>query len=150
MGEEPTKVHHAEMVYGMVNGEWKVVTMEPPKYRLTHMSERIIVFRLINKPVDFETKFFAFVESNIGKTKYDFLKFLSMFFDWLFRTRWFSIHVNWGGRDICSESVAEFYEKEIRIPCSPISCKATTPDDIYDYLKPGNGFRTIYDNEIDG
>lgn len=153
LGEERSRVHHTEMVWGWSNqdNEWKVVTMEPPTYRITHMAERVIVFRLCNKPPDFDLLFLAFVANNNKKTKYDFLKFLSMFFDWLFRTRWFSKRINWGGRDICSESVAEFYEEDVRIPCSSVSCKSTVPDDTYDYCKERQDiFEIIYDNEIEG
>lgn len=145
-GEKTSNHYHAEMVVeDLGNGEIMVVTMEPPKCRFkTRSLNRKAIFRVRLRLPMFNKAFFRYVDLKLGQ-KYDFLKLLFCWLDWVFHTTWFTRNYVNPCRDICSEFVARFYEEVIRIPCSYLTADSTKPDDIYDYCRESSSFITVYD-----
>lgn len=138
-GEPLSRVHHAEMMYGPKSdepGEWLVFSEEPPKSRLMDWgNSKKIVYRLINKPDNFEELFYQFYKDTVG-TPYGYRVFFLFLLDWLVSwvhmTHWFSRQL--GGKTVvCSGNVAKFYKKYVHIPCSDVDWEVTEPDNIYDY-----------------
>lgn len=146
-GEKTSQHYHAEMVYcwSEEDGEWKSITMEPPRCKIRSMPKtRILVARLNNKPEDFDYEFFRYCQEKLGQG-YDYLKFLWMGVYWLF------LGWNWLGRiwdnpsrDICSEFVARFYQDRIGVRCSIEDANISSPDDIYDLVSSSDKFSIIY------
>jgi len=148
MKEPTSKVYHAEIaIKNISESEFKVATMEPPKYRYKDRGyERRVIFRLKDKPKVFKVYMEAYVVSSLGR-KYDFLRILLLVLNWIFRTSYFTDHYKNGHRDICSEAVARPYYR-MRHPCSAEHPDSTTPDDVYDYCRLSGNFDTIYDGEL--
>ena len=155
--EATSKVYHAEMVYTPSDtlNEVKDISQEWPCVKITDFGKlsRKAVFRLKNKPVDFEAKFEEYCTKTIGQP-YDWPKILMMAFFWLFRgTGLARLFVNLAGsrkRDICSEYVAKFYKYETGVMCANVEPGYTAPDDILDYCHDHPElFDIIIDNEGD-
>lgn len=135
-GEETSKTFHAEMIYSPSNNinEIKDISQEWPCVKITsfrHLNRRAI-FRLRNKPPNFDSLFFEYCNQTLGQ-KYDWLKLIGLAFVWLFRMNWWARLFSLKNKDICSEYVARFYQDWIQIPCSSEKANFTTPDHILDY-----------------
>lgn len=142
IGERTSNTYHAEMIYSPAEniGDVKDVSQQWPCVEVVGLGNlnRKAIFRLKNKPEDFDKRFDAYCSELIGQP-YDYLKILSMSLFWLFRGtglgRFFVRLLSLQHHDICSEFVARFYEDEIGVSCSEVGCNYTAPDAILDYCK---------------
>jgi hypothetical protein len=154
-GEKTSTTYHAEMIYepnediNLV----KDISQEWPCVRITDLGHlhRKAIFRLKNKPLNFETLFNRYCNRLVGQP-YDWLKLMSMALFWLFWgssfSRWLVRLFSLKKHDVCSEFVARFYEDEIGVPCSRVDANYTAPDDILDYcLDNPDLFEVIVNNE---
>lgn len=156
-GEKTSKHYHAEMIYLPMNKfsdksltivlakyshlfteKTLVISQDWPKVRIKSLGSlnNKEIWRLSEKPEDFNEKFFKYCEEKIGQ-KYDWLKFISFGFYWLFLGSriglWINKKLGLKHKDVCSEFVANFYES-IGNRASVKPASATSPDDIYDYI----------------
>jgi hypothetical protein len=147
ISENTSKVCHAEMVYGQIDDDsYTVIDEEPPKVQFkTRGFNKRIIFRLLDKPPNFDELFKAYVLTNLRK-RYEYWKLLLFMLDWIFHTNRFSKHWDLSHYYVCSEFVAKFFE-EIGRPCSAVSFESSDPDEIFDYCLLYNGvFGVISDN----
>jgi len=79
---------------------------------------------------------------HIGRS-YDFLSVLGHFFDWIFRSKYFSKKFNLKHKTNCAEFVT-FIERSINSNSSYKSTEETTPDDIFDYISNHPDWKEIY------
>lgn len=137
--EKTSTVSHAEMVWKQKSdAEFWVIDQEPPRVQLkTRRFKRCKIFRLINKPANFDERFMAYCATHWRKD-YHFLRF-PLFILWFVFLKWnflgsvFSRWLEGTKESVCSVFDARFYQDWISAPCSSESAELTSPDDIYDY-----------------
>lgn len=123
-----SKYYHIEMGYG--SGE--VVTMEPPRCRTMKTPDvPLKIWRLKNKPTDFNDAFFQYCSTRFGE-KFDYKKFFALVLDGMLKTHWFSSKIKDPRQDVCAEFVSRFYLL-IKIPCSDVDPDNGIPKDVDNY-----------------
>ena len=109
------------------------VSMEPPVCRYLPIEPNVRVWRLKNKPPDFDAKFEAYVKSTLGRP-FDWWKFLALVLDGIFGTSWFGLHALDENKDVCNEWVGRFYARDISVPCCDKSPEASIPGNSKGYM----------------
>ncbi len=139
---------HICMVYSGNNGDY-VVTEEPPDCHLAPIHKYLKrIYRLRDKPEDFDFEFNKYVARTIGR-KYDYTRFFCMFLDRIFKTRWFTLKFakNDEGEDVCGEHVSRFYWL-IKRPCTTEDPNSAIPSDVNAFCRDNPQlFEKVLDEE---
>jgi hypothetical protein len=146
------KYYHIEMVYGegrdRLSTNPNVFTEEPPIATIMPLPKTLLkIFRLKNKPPDFNDKFYGYCQVKMN-FPFDYKKFWQLFLDGVFGTDWFSRGKDNPEKDVCAENVSRFYKERIGVPCSWADPESSIPSDVNRYcvLHP-ELFELIIDEE---
>jgi len=125
------KWYHIEMAFP----KFIVATMEPPACHLADIPKSPMrVYRMKNRPADFETKFYDYVKQSM-KRKFDYVKFWALVVDRIFHTTWFSLKFRNPNKDVCGEWVSRFYTDIIGISIANVSPESAIPSDVNAYCR---------------
>jgi hypothetical protein len=123
------KYYHIEMYYGNNT----VFTEEPPKAHIDVLpSVKLKVFRLKNKPNDFNDKFDKYCKTAMN-FPFDYGKWWQLFLNAIFGTTKFSKGKDNLTKDVCAENVTRFYKESIGVLCSIYDPDSSIPADVNEY-----------------